>query len=208
MAAGTRLPLSVEREVRVVAQPERLLVRTTVTNSADCPVRFIWGEHPAFAVSEGDEIDLPPSQVFASDGAALGEWPLVSDGRRLDRVENSRPDESVHYLTGLREGWAAIRRQDHGLALAWNVEEFPYAWLWREVGSPGFPFFGRASLVAVEPAASWPGDGLSGAIERGQAIRLQPHERRSTVVALIPFELRGRAVAGASVSGQICWAPS
>ena len=87
MVAGTRLPIVVERDVRVDAQPDRVLVRTTVTNPSDRAVPFVWGEHPAFAAGDGDEIDLPPSHVFAADGAALGAWPPISNGGRLDRVD-------------------------------------------------------------------------------------------------------------------------
>ena len=207
VTAGTRLPLTVEREVRVATDPDRVVVHTTIANASTEPVPFIWGEHPAFAVETGDEIDFPTAEIFDADGASVGRWPSLSDGRHLGRVDATRPCESVYYLAGFSQGWAAIRRQHLGVALAWNVDDFPYTWLWHEIGSPGFPFYGRASIVAVEPASSWPGAGLSGAIERGQAIVLQPREQRSTTVALIPFETDGRAVSGASITGQVEFAP-
>ena len=101
-------------------------------------------------------------------------------------------------MVGLAEGWAALRRRDGGVALAWDVEDFPSVWLWHEIASPGFPFYGRSSLVAIEPASSWPGNGLGGAIARGQALTLQPGHTRSTTVAVIPFEISGRALSGAT----------
>jgi hypothetical protein len=210
MTAGTRLPLSVTREIRIETEPDRLLIGTTVSNTSPEVVDFIWGEHPAFAVAHGDEIDLPPTQVFAADGSELGDWPMGRDGSEIGRIDTSQPRESVHYLTGFAEGWAALRRRGHGVALAWDVADFPYAWLWHEIASPGFPFFGRTSLVAIEPASSWPGHGLSAAIERGQAIRLQPGEQRSTTVALIPFDTPtaadGARVTGVWPSGRVDWA--
>jgi hypothetical protein len=93
-----------------------------------------------------------------------------------------------------------------GVALAWDVKDFPYAWLWQEIGSRAFPFFGRASILAIEPAASWPGAGLAAAIDRGQALVLEPGQRRSTTVALIPFEPDGRSVVGASIDGEVRFA--
>lgn len=206
MVAGTRLPLVVEREVRVEARPDRLLARTTVSNPSDRVVAFVWGEHPAFAVEDGDEIDLPPARVLASDGTAVGDWPSSRDGGRLDRVDATRPTESVHFVVGLVEGWAALRRRDGGVALAWDVDDLPCVWLWHEIASPGFPFYGRSSLVAIEPASSWPGNGLAGAIGQGQALTLQPGQTRSTTVAAIPFETSGRALSGATVEGRLDFA--
>jgi hypothetical protein len=203
MTAGTRLPLTVERAVRVEARPARVLVCTTVDNVSDEPVSFVWGEHPAFAVGQGDRIDFPPAEIFDAHGVGVGRWPSLSDGRHLGRVDTADPSESVLFLVGFSAGWAAVRRQHLGVALAWNVADFPYAWLWHEIASPGFPFYGRTSLVAIEPASSWPGTGLRGAIERGQAIVLQPNEQRSTTVALIPFTPDGRALSGASISGRL-----
>jgi hypothetical protein len=204
MTAGTRLPLMVEREVSVATEPDRVVVRTTVSNVTEGDVPFIWGEHPAFAVEPGDEIDVPPVKVFDADGVAVGSWQhVLPDGRNLRAVDASEQVESVHYLTGFTQGWAAIRRRHVGVALAWNIDDLPYAWLWHEIGSPGFPFYGRTSIVAIEPASSWPGTGLRDAIERGQAIVLGPFEHRTTTVALIPFVPHGNAVSGASISGRV-----
>lgn len=203
MEAGTRLPLVVTRQVLVASDPNRLLVTTIVRNESDATVPFVWGEHPAFAVEHGDEIDLPSSHVLARDGSPLGDWPLVTEQGRLDLVDTTVPVESVHFATGLHDGWAALRRRDVGIALAWDVHDFPAVWLWHEIASPGFPFYGRASLVAIEPACTWPGDGLASAIAHGQALTVGPGEARSTTVAVIPFAIDGRRVVGATVDGHI-----
>lgn len=207
MAAGTRLPLVVEREVRVQTDPDRVLVRTTVSNPSDRAVPFVWGEHPAFNVEHGDRIDLPPARVLAVDGTPVGDWPLILERGRLDHVDTTCPTESVHFLVGLAAGWAALRRRHGGVAIAWNVEDFPAVWLWHEIASPGFPFYGRSSLVAIEPASCWPGDGLAGAIARGQALTLPPGHTRSTTVAVIPFERSERALCMATVDGRLDFAP-
>lgn len=203
MVAGTRLPLVVEREVRVATDPDRVLVRTIVTNPSDRAVPFVWGEHPAFAVEHGDLIELPPARVLAVDGSPVGDWPAVTEFGRLDRVDTTSPTESVHFVVDLTAGWAALRRRDAGVALAWDVADFPAVWLWHEIASPGFPFYGRTSLVAIEPAVCWPGDGLAGAVARGQALTLAPGHSRSTTVAVIPFAPSERAVCGATVDGRL-----
>ena len=208
LTAGTRLPLVVEREIRVVERPDRVLVSTRVRNTTRQPSHFIWGEHPAFVVGDGDTIDFPDSTMYSADGENLGQWPSLKSGRQLNQVDTSQPTESVHFLVGFTQGWAALRRGTYGVALSWNVNDFPYAWLWHEIASPGFPFYGRASLVAIEPASSWPGHGLAAAITAGQAIRLEPNEERSTVVALIPFVDNGHAVTGVNLDGHVNFSPS
>jgi galactose mutarotase-like enzyme len=207
MVAGTRLPLVVERQVGVETDPDRVIVRTTVSNPSDRVVPFVWGEHPAFAVEHGDEVDLPSAQVLAADGTPVGDWPAVSEGGRLDRVDTTHPTESVHFVVGLAAGWAGLRRREAGVALAWDVADFPAVWLWHEIASPSFPFYGRSSLVAIEPASCWPGDGLGGAVARGQALMLAPGETRSTTVAVIPFASSGRALCGATVDGRLEFLP-
>ncbi len=202
-SAGTRLPLVVQREVCIATDPQRVLVTTLVKNTAQLPVDFIWGEHPAFSVGQGDTIDFPDAQVFSSEGDFLGQWPECRQARKLDRVDTTEPTESVHYLVGFNQGWAALRRGSYGVALAWNIADFPYAWMWHEIASPGFPFYGRAALVAIEPASCWPGDGLAAAVASGQAFRLEPNETRSTVVALIPFIDNGDAVTHATIDGLV-----
>jgi hypothetical protein len=208
MAAGTRLPLTVEREVRVSSNPVRITVRTTVRNESPVTVPFIWGEHPAFPVVGGDTIDFPPAKVHAVDGRHIGEWPMLHDGGSLQMIDDSQPLESVHYLTEFTAGWAALRRSDYGIAMAWDIDDFPSAWLWHEIRSPGFPFFERTSLVAIEPASSWPGTGLADAIARGQAFRLGPGESRSTTVALVPFIPDGRPVVSVAIDGTVQFGPA
>ncbi len=202
MRAGTRLPFTVTREVEVATGPDRVLVHTTVTNRSGRAMPFVWGEHPAFAVGPGDQVDLPAAMMVSGDGRFVGAWPNA-DGRDLSRIRAEDEPESLHFLTEFSEGWAAIRRPHVGVALAWEVRDFPCMWLWREVGSTTFPFFGRASILAIEPALTWPGDGLTAATERGHAIVLGPGDQRSTTVAAIPFSEVGGRVTGASVSGEI-----
>lgn len=206
MRAGTRLPFTVHRTIALVDEPDRVRIITTIENVSGDPQPFVWGEHPAFLAGPGDRIDLPVGPVVDRDDATgvTSSWPGDTSGESgLDVVPHTRPLESVHYLPNRPAGWAALRCPAVGVALAWEIEDFPHLWLWRELGSTGFPFHGRTSLVALEPSSSWPGDGLAAAIERGQAHWLGPGERRSTVVTVIPFRPDGRAVTGADHSGSI-----
>jgi hypothetical protein len=203
MRAGTRLPFVVERRVEILDHPVRLRVVTTIENVTPVRRPFVWGEHPAFEVSPGDQIDLPAGTVIdaADPDATPGSWP-----NGLRTVPDDRPLESVHYLPDRPAGWAALRRAHVGVALVWDLDDFPHMWLWRELGSTGFPFYGRTSIVALEPASSWPGDGLAAAIDRGQAHWLDGGARRETSMTMIPFRSVERAVVRADHDGLIGFA--
>lgn len=200
--AGTRLPITVTREISLQRNPDRVEISTQVHNSSNEATSYIWGEHPAFRTLAGDSIDLPTAKVADGSGASLGNWPLDGSSR-LDVVDDTAPQETVHFITDLEHGWAALRRRDIGVAMAWDARDFPHIWLWHEHGSRGFPFYGRASLVAIEPACSWPGLGLAEARLRGQAIELAPGATRSTRMSLTPFESSGARVTQVTVDGRI-----
>lgn len=103
-----------------------------------------------------------------------GPWPhgVSKTGDSVDlRVVPSRPRECVVYISDMSAGWAALRYPDagEGVAMAWDAQIFPNLWYWTQIGCPGFPWYGRGRIVALEPATSWPSDGLAAAIDRGQA---------------------------------------
>jgi hypothetical protein len=209
MESGTRLPFVVRRQVCVLDSPARVTITTTISNCSEQAQPFLWGEHPAFFAAPGDHIDLAPGTVVNAADELQHEavWPKGTLGEpSLDRVPSTRPLESVHYLPNRPEGWAALRRDHLGVALVWDVADFPHLWLWRELGSTGFPFYGRTSIVALEPACSWPGDGLAASIERGQAHWLAGGASRTTSVTLFPFRPDGRAVVGADQEGAVRFA--
>ncbi|MEY2580777.1 MAG: hypothetical protein QOE09_626 [Ilumatobacteraceae bacterium] len=206
MRAGTRLPFVAQRTVQILDGPARVRITTTIENVTDDARPFIWGEHPAFLASPGDCIDLPAGPMIdAADPTRTSTiWPGSTTGDAgIGEVPTTRPLESVHYLPDRPAGWAALRRPHIGVALTWELHDFPHLWLWREIGSTEFPFFGRASVVALEPASSWPGDGLAAAVERGQAHWLQGGARRTTTITVVPFRPDERAVVGAEHDGTI-----
>ncbi len=201
--AGTRLPVVVEREISVLSDPDRVAITTEVRNTSSEPTSFIWGEHPAFFVRQGDKIDLPNGEVVNSAGAAIGAWPIGIGSQRLDIIDDQLPHERMHFITNIEHGWAALRRSDIGIAMAWEVSDFPHVWLWQEIGSQGFPFYGRASMIAIEPGSSCPDIGLAEARNRGQAIELMPGQLRKTTMSLIPFPATTSPVTNVSIDGDI-----
>ena len=62
-------------------------------------------------------------------------------------------------LGGLASPWSTRPNDALDLActLSWDLDVFPYAWLWQELGATaGPPWFGRAYTIAIEPATSFP----------------------------------------------------
>jgi galactose mutarotase-like enzyme len=214
-----RLPLILERTMRLDAERPALRIEERVTNESDLRVPFIWGHHPAFAVTESSVLDIPAGRIEASmafldeDGdiepGATGHWPSLPgrDGRAVDLRSPILP-RRAHRLIWVPEvaaGWAAIRdpRSGVGAALAWDIETFPHAWLWQEVATPGMPWFGRSAITAIEPHMSWPSEGLAAAIERGQARWLGPRESHETWITCSVFQATDRAVAGVTRAGDV-----
>lgn len=218
LRAAARLPLVVEREMRVLPGAAVLEVRETVVNPTCADTWFSWGHHPAFEALPGMEIDLPEGMVCSDatmvgrfvdvEPGAVGTWPLLPGvaGGTCDLA--TVPDgvvQRICYLPDRPEGWVALRHpvSGRGVAMAWDLAAFPHLWLWQDTGTPDFPWYGRARIVALEPQAAWPGDGLAAAIERGQAHRLAAGERLSTWLTVALFSATAAPVVGVGRGGDV-----
>jgi hypothetical protein len=177
LRVAARLPLTLERRMEVAGGVLRIAERAVNVGAA--PVRFAWGHHPAFAARAGMCIDLPGECV-------------VLDGTPAERLE---------CLTEQPEGWAALRDRETGMgvALAWDLATFPHLWLWTEVGGPGFPFYGRACGIGIEPQSTRALEGFA----RGEGHVLAPGEARETWLTLALFAADERHVEGVGRDGDV-----
>jgi uncharacterized protein DUF4432 len=180
-------PLLLERAVSLVPGGSQVVVEERVTNDGDRPVDYMWVHHPAFGaplVAPGARIRTSATTILADatlDGPAnplepgsSHDWPVVEtrDGRRLDLSvvpgAGTRGGRLLlGYLSGFDEGAVSIENDALGLActLSWQLDVFPYAWLWQELGgTAGRPWFGGAYAMAIEPATSFPASGLGGVV--------------------------------------------
>lgn len=208
LRSPTRLPVQLERTFRLAADRPVLRVEQRIENESDLSFAYAWGHHPAFAATTGMCIDLPPGPVHFDALGATGTWPTVeraSGGMEsLDRIP-APPVSRVGVLPDRPAGWAALRdvATEDGVALAWDVAAFPHLALWEQIGGPEFPWFGRARIVALEPASIWPGDGLARAIERGQARTLPPRGTASAWITLSLFRSTEAAVSMVDRDGRV-----
>lgn len=213
-----RLPLVLERRMRLDPERAVLFVEETLSNESALTVPYVWGHHPAFDAVAGASLDLPDAtaRVPADYHPPLcdlrpgteSRWPLVAGAAGDDvdlRTVPSSPCERVVYLTDLAAGWAALRRTSdgYGVAMAWDRTTFPHAWLWTEIGGSDFPWYGRSRIVALEPASSWPNDGLQRAIERGRHRTIGPHQRHQTWLTVAVFPADARPVTHVDRDGRV-----
>lgn len=214
MHVPARLPLVLHRTMRLDPERPVLYLEGAVENVGAVPAQFVWGHHPAFPATAGARIDYPAGARIRPDadrtgGVALDAvtWP---DAQTPDGAVDLSviPDADIHqlfYVDRLAEGWAAVRQPAGGVSvgLAWDAEVHPYSWLWIQRGDPGFPFYGRARMMAVEAQTAWPYDGLAGARRRNMAHLLQPGERLTSWYTISLFEDAGSPVTGVARDGSL-----
>lgn len=213
---ATRLPLTLTRTMRLGGDGSSLLIEEVAQNESDIAVPVLRGHHPAFDAVAGTRIDLPPCRTvvpadFDVAHADLkpgdGKWPMAAsrNGGAVDLSAVPRsPAERVVYLTDLDPAWYALRRPDGGgIGLTWDRSVFPHAWMWTEIGGEDFPWYGRARVIAIEPASSWPNSGLAAARERGQGHVIAPRAGLETWLTVALFDDDGRAVAAVDRLGTV-----
>lgn len=219
--ALARSPFTLERTVRLCV--DGLEVSETVHHHGVSPAEVMWSHHPAFGAPflSGDCVIETAAQTFVVDDADLpgsdlasgtaGAWPQARarDGStvRLDTM----PAEGAHvnrfgYLTDFERGWARVTNRALGLAveLEWSTDVFPYAWFWLEANAtPGYPWYGRAYVLAIEPASTYPGHGIVVAGERnGTLLRFEPNQSRTGTIALRASVPTRRSLEAPSLSSR------
>jgi hypothetical protein len=185
-------PLHVVRRIELLADQPIMRVQSRVTNEGGEAVPLMATEHPTLgrpflspgttiltnAVSvETDATYVVPHSPYPP-GTLLA-WPgeTVDLGRL---PEDTQPRQLLAYLAGFDDvAWYSVRSAATGcfFGLVWRSGTFPYAWLFEELhGSKGYPWFSNSYLMAVEPATTKSGRGLSQAVENCTATWLEPGE--------------------------------
>jgi hypothetical protein len=197
------LPLRLERVLRVAAGSATFVLEETATNYSDLPVDFMWGHHPIYGkplLDAGTRIFAPAARSLTGDYRPAG-WP-VHEGRDLSVCPGEGAGSGeMFYAEGLSAGWYALvnAKLRLGVAMSWDPEVFPLLWIWREANSSkGYPYFGQAYALAIEPFSSLPG-----ARERGERLlHLDGGKSMSTRLAFTAFEGLSE-VTGVSPDGEV-----
>jgi hypothetical protein len=197
-----------------------MYIEGQVSNESDLLVNFLWGHHPAFPSVDEGRIDLPEGCTIHPDINRSGDllvqesaWPMAQtlSGGVVDLSE--QPAIGAHrllYVTGNKAGWSAVRQPEPyvSVAMAWDAAKHPYNWLWTMRGTSEYPWYGRASMFALEAQSSWPYDGLAGAINRGQGLKIEPRAQVSSWMTLALIPSGSNAVTGVNKSGDVTFKAS
>lgn len=201
------VPVEMAREIRI--DDDLLIVTEHVRSTGQLPLDVMWGHHPTFGsdLLSGDvEITSGARQVTVDDSydppanplqpGAAGDWPNVAG--KTGPVDLSRPCcplAAMAYLHEFARPWAAIRRLDNtvAIALSWDGDRFPCAWLWYELGGTSDPpWHGRGRVIGIEPNTTMPGMGLASAKLRNSNLqRLNPGEDLCAELRLHVFRPSG-----------------
>lgn len=166
-------PLRVTRTVTV--SEGRVTVDTVLRNESDGDQHVVWVEHPALAGALFDDAEV----TLGADGADAAERVAVqivaAPGSRFDDLDAA-------------SGRVLIASTSAGLdlTLTWDAALLPRLFVWQERrGSAGFPWWGAADAVGLEPASDAYGTATLGS---GSVTVAARGERRSRLA----WEIRPR----------------
>jgi hypothetical protein len=203
---GTIAPARLERRLELRGDEPVLRVSYRLTNLDLRPLPYLWGIHPAFAISPVHRIDLLAERMLvgvSSDQSLFGApgdtytWPHLGT-RDLSLVPlPSTLAFAGHWATELREGWVALTDTEtrRGVAIAFPRDVFTSVWLWQVYGG----WRGHYHL-ALEPWTGHPMQ-LEQALAAGTARHLAPGETHTAEVAFVVYGDRER-VSGVDFAGE------
>ncbi len=204
-----RTPFELRRRMIIESGLAGFRMAERIVNQGDEDLAFMWGHHPAVGgpfLASGLKLKVPARTFLNHDvelssqsripAGVKASWPLVkgTSGEPIDL--SIMPKDGVRfaefgYISDLDDGWYGLTSDvlGFGFGMAWSKEVFPHLWLWQERhGSKGYPWYGRCSVMAVEPFSSIMGPGLLGAIEAGTAPVLKAGMEVETEVAAVFYE--------------------
>jgi galactose mutarotase-like enzyme len=183
-AFGPINPVRARKTVALDGDKPVLRMTFEITNIGFKPIDFIWGTHPALAVSAGSLVNIPAQAglVSIAPDARSGEpgqrysWPHLTTPQGTMDMSRVLPAESCllfgHYALELQAGWYAVEDAASGTGIVFQFSRrlLPNLWMWINYGG----WRGYHHLI-VEPWTSCPVN-LPKAVQEGTARTLQPGE--------------------------------
>ena len=217
-----RTPFRLEKILVMKTGQSMLEVSAKVTNIGNEAMDFMWGLHPALGkpfLTKDCVITLPKSKVRTDEilGSKFSriafdqktDWPIVKDknGTPIDLHfipgEDAKCNDRVA-LYGFKYGWYAVTNPKLGLtfAMTWDKHIFPYILYWQSFsGWEGYPFYGTAYTLSLEPRTSFPFP-LTRVIENNTQLSLAAGEALQTSYKALFTPTSGK-IRSVSASGEI-----
>jgi hypothetical protein len=171
---STFAPISAAKATKtIVVEGSTVALHFELESLGPLPLEFLWGTHPAFAVTPETRLIIPGKTgiVAIASHPSLGTpgerypWP------KLGNVDMSRVQPITagvncgHYVTDLEAGWFAVETAGSGIVFSFPLQECPCLWLWLVYG--GWRGYHHA---IVEPWTSYP-------VNLAEAARQQRHRQ-------------------------------
>lgn len=189
-----RTPFRLEKRMTLKIGSPILLVQEEVHNLGDETMDFMWGLHPALGrpfLSNDCVLSLPQCRVRTD--AILGtdfsritpdqdvDWPFVesNDGTKIDLRQVPSEDAKCNdrvFLYGFQDAWYAVRNRKTKMVfgMTWDKDTFPWLLYWQSFnGWQGYPFYGKAYTLSLEPRSSFPFP-LTKVIKHNSQLKLNP----------------------------------
>ena len=204
-----RYPLEARKTIEISDDQSEFKISEELTNVGEENVKFSWAQHIAFGepfVSGDLEIeiqgikgithdyDMPHARVIRNKEF---DWPFAPglDGKPVDLRKIPRRSERVQEdlaIRKLKERKYSLYNSayDLGATIEWN-EAFPFLWYWLNWGTLGYPWYGRARTLALEPCSSIEGGGLADQIGAGDVISLEPLGSMKAEIKMSIFQKQG-----------------
>lgn len=190
------VPVMVEKTIQLhETEPEATIAYLFQNQSSDT-IPFLFKQHCAIAIQEGDEILLPNcliepavldfSKIIGQDKKTRFPKAFAADGQEIE-VQKIPPRSSklqeFYYSSELALGECGINRDRARLVMSFDTADFPYVWMFQSYGG-----WHDRYVVVMEPATTIPYD-LEIACQNKTAAQLQPQEsqHRTLTVRLQRF---------------------
>ncbi len=216
---GIRAPYQVRKKLTVRKNEAKLYVSETLTNTSRETLEFFWLQHPAYGepfLAPGCRIDLPEGttiypQEEANPNGRLGgkpsRWPRATT-RKGEVIDLSRVPrrnlvaEETSFLK-LRKPWYSVAnpRINLGIALSWDLKVHPWLWFWQNYNQRGYPWYGEAWNLALEPSSSFP-DTTEKMLKARSYLELGGRESVESRIC-VSFHRGGRKVKSVDADGRV-----
>lgn len=154
-ATGSALPYLATKKIRFVDE-QTLEFSYQVENRGQFPIRYLWSAHPLISVPCEFGLEMAPGdltfRLFPGDGEVWA-WPTFKSTTLSSEWIPHGADLKV-FVTGLTEGWCALRLPAHSLRFSFDLCTLPVVGIW--FNNYGFPAGSDRPFrcIAVEPCTS------------------------------------------------------